>query len=123
MFLNQTEEHDMQVPENHIYTSRRGVPVTVRRIPVPDSPGGAEQLEVRYGKSGRPGTVVWLPDVPRCWRTVHQIIAWFRDDRDNYGKPFVERSRRGPLTDTTSRNRPTGREDIPQHQAGGLVRL
>ena len=75
-------------PEVGTFTSRRGVDVTVSRIPHHDCPFGSRQVEIRYGDTGRPGTEAWLPDVPRGWHLVHDVTEFFRDDRDTLGPPL-----------------------------------
>ena len=84
-----------QAPDDGIYTSQRGVPVRVQRVLTPDSPTGAQTLEIRYGDSGRPGTIVWFPDVVRCWDKAQQIIDHYRNDCDNLGRPFSAKPREG----------------------------
>jgi len=79
-------------PEDGVFISESGVTVTVERIPQPDCPNRSRLIEIRYGDRKRPGTVVWYPDVPRCWPDAHRIIGYFCDDRDNLGRPFSERS-------------------------------
>ena len=78
----------MDAIEIGLYHSQRGVEVRVTRIPVPDAPHPIQQLQIQYGLSQRPGTTVWYPDVPRCWRSAQRVIDHFIDDRDNLGRSF-----------------------------------
>lgn len=97
------------------YTSKRGVEVTVRRVPQPDCPYSSQAIEVRYGKGYSPGRAVWFPDAPRCWAKAGQILDFFLEDKTSLGSPIVAateaqnkalasrrsgRSRRSPSTPT-----------------------
>jgi hypothetical protein len=78
-------------PENVTYISSRGVEVTVKRVSMPDAHSSVQQIQIQYGFHQRPGTVSWLPNVPRCWPKAQEIIEHYRHDRDNLGRSFGRR--------------------------------
>jgi hypothetical protein len=82
----------MKRPDDAIFISRTGIEVTVKRIPVADAPNSVRHIQIQYGSHQRPGTVVWLPDIPRCWPKAQQIIGYYCADRDNLGRQFRQRS-------------------------------
>ena len=84
------EARDVDRLENGTHSSRRGIPVVVTRVPTPNSSDVPQHLQIQYGESGRPGTVVRLPDVPPSWPKAREIVGWFCEDQDNQGNPFRE---------------------------------
>jgi hypothetical protein len=82
----------LEAPPNASYFSNYGVEVLVKRVPMPDTHGSVQQLQISYGTHQRPGTVVWLPDVPRCWPGAEEIIDHYLQDCDNLGRKFGRRS-------------------------------
>jgi hypothetical protein len=82
----------MKRPDDAIFINRTGIEVTVKRIPVADAPKSVRHIQIQYGSHQRPGTVVWLPDVPRCWPRAEQIIDHYLQDCDNLGRKFGRRS-------------------------------
>jgi len=103
----------VQAPENATYTSAQGAEVSVKRVPMPGAPESVQQLQIQYGTHQRPGTVVWLPDVPRCWPTAEQIIDHYRHDRDNLGRPFGQRSPQTPAGSGSDGDRDAATPEIP----------
>jgi hypothetical protein len=106
------EEKKEGSPENVTYISPRGVEVTVTRVSTPDAHSSVQQLQIQYGSHQRPGTVVWLPDVPRCWPKAEEIIGHYRHDRDNLGRPFGQRLPQGAVESGSEGDRAVGVVDV-----------
>jgi|GEM_PF-6709473 hypothetical protein len=104
----------MEAPLSAAYASDRRVEVMVKRVAMPDAHSSVRQLQIQYGTHQRPGTVVWLPDVPRCWPKAEQIIDQFLQDRDNLGRPFGHRSLQRALESGSVGDRNTGVVWIPR---------
>ena len=104
----------MDAIETGTFYSQRGVEVTVTRVPIPDAPGLVQQLQIQYGLNRRPGTIVWYPDVQRCWPRAQQVVEHFLEDRDNLGRTFLKKLPQRPLETLAVGDLLNGAEGMPQ---------
>ena len=88
---------DQTKPESGTHFSRRGVEITVSRIPQPDCPHGSQQVEIRYGRKVRTGLCEWFPDTPRLWPRIADVLSNFINDCDAYGRAIGMKPEKGPL--------------------------
>ena len=78
----------MNKPADFTGTSTRGKPVTLRRTPMPDSPGDGQQIEIKHGPGGI-GYVAYYPDAATCWPRVEQVLGYFLEDRNTLGNALI----------------------------------
>jgi hypothetical protein len=90
---------DLSSPASHYPTqlldgeslSLKGIPISIKRMQIPNATLGAMTIEIHYGGKGassHAGRRVWYSDIPRHWPKAIEVLDHYLNDRSNLGVAF-----------------------------------